>query len=172
MPCSALGRPRARLTAPGRLRKPPRIEGAVTNPDGLDIPKLIDFRQERPLNQFPGGSPLIRDELLGADCDVLIPAAQPDVLNRTTAAQVRAGIILEGANIPATIDGENALARRDILVVPDIIANAGGVICAAAESRGLTAAQAFAEISIVCTPRWLSGSTGSAPVRWRARPRG
>lgn len=143
------------------------IEGAVTNPDGLDIAKLVDFQHERPLNQFPGGTPMIRDELLGVPCDVLIPAAQPDVLNRATAAQVRASIVLEGANIPATLEAEQMFAARNVLVVPDIIANAGGVICAAAESRGLTAAQAFADITErlrAAMTEWLARTeSGEAP---------
>jgi glutamate dehydrogenase/leucine dehydrogenase len=154
------------------------IEGAVTNPDGLDVAKLIDFQQEHPLNQFPGGAPMIRDELLGVDCDVLIPAAQPDVLDRATAPQVRARIVLEGANIPATAEAEQVLAARDVLVVPDIIANSGGVICAAAESRGLTAAQAFTDIAArlrTAMADWLdrtaSGQTPRNAARMMAQER-
>jgi glutamate dehydrogenase/leucine dehydrogenase len=61
------------------------IEGAVTNPDGLDVAKLIDFQHERPLNQFPGGMPMIRDELPGVDCDTAAPAF-PDIAERLRVA--------------------------------------------------------------------------------------
>jgi glutamate dehydrogenase/leucine dehydrogenase len=95
------------------------------------------------------------------------PEVTPDVLNRATAAQVRASIVLEGANIPATLEAEQMFAARNVLVVPDIIANAGGVICAAAESRGLTAAQAFADITErlrAAMTEWLARTeSGEAP---------
>lgn len=145
--------------------------GAIANPDGLDIPKLADFRRDRPLDEFPGGLPIERDSLLAAECDVLIPAAQPDVLNLSTVGRVRAGIVLQGANIPATEDAERELRRRGILVVPDVIANAGGVICAAAEARGLTASQAFADISErmrTATTDWLDRVTSGTPPRQAA----
>ena len=103
--------------------------------------------------------------------DVLIPAAQPDVLNRSTVGQVRARIVLEGANIPATDDAEQELRRRGVLVVPDIIANAGGVICAAAESRGLSASQAFADIADrlrTATTEWLDRTESGLEPRQAA----
>ena len=78
------------------------------------------------------------------DCDLLVPAARPDVLTVGNAELVRASVILEGANIPATGEAEQLLHKRGVLVVPDIIANAGGVICAAVEYRGGTQAQALA----------------------------
>ncbi|MGH3464879.1 MAG: Glu/Leu/Phe/Val family dehydrogenase [Kribbellaceae bacterium] len=123
------------------------ISCAIANPDGLDVPKLADFVRDNPLKEFPGAVALPRDELITCDCDVLVPAAQPDVINEATAGRIQAGIVLEGANIPATALAERRLQGRQVLVVPDVIANAGGVICAAAESRGLSPAQAFADIS-------------------------
>jgi glutamate dehydrogenase/leucine dehydrogenase len=136
------------------------IDGAVANPDGLDVPKLAAYRLDRPLAEFPGGVSVERDDVIGTACDVLVPAAQPDVLNRTTVDQVRARFVLEGANIPATEDAERLLEERGILVIPDIIANAGGVICGAAETRGLTPAQAFTDIS---------ERMRSAPTVWLGR---
>ncbi|GAA2806598.1 Glu/Leu/Phe/Val family dehydrogenase [Kribbella solani] len=147
------------------------IDGAVANPDGLDIPKLTDFCQDHSPAEFPGGAAIDRDDLLGTACDVLIPAAQPDVLDRVTAGQVRARIVLEGANIPATGAAEQALRDRGVLIVPDIIANAGGVICAAAESRGLTATQAFTDIAErlrTATTEWLGRVTAGATPRQAA----
>jgi glutamate dehydrogenase/leucine dehydrogenase len=121
--------------------------GAVMEPEGLDVPKLAEFVREHELRDFPGGAVLPRDELITLDCDVLIPAAQPDVIDEATAGAVRANVVLEGANIPATAAAERRLYDRKVLVVPDIIANAGGVICAAAEARGLGPDQAFADIT-------------------------
>ncbi|MGH3460691.1 MAG: Glu/Leu/Phe/Val family dehydrogenase [Kribbellaceae bacterium] len=142
-------------------------DGAVMNPDGLDVPKLAEFVREHTLRDFPGGVALPRDELITLDCDVLIPAAQPDAIDEVTAGAVRARIVLEGANIPATAAGERRLHDRKVLVVPDIIANAGGVICAAAESRGLGPAQAFADIAERMRSTmggWLEGlGTGLRP---------
>ncbi|NNJ74033.1 MAG: Glu/Leu/Phe/Val dehydrogenase, partial [Anderseniella sp.] len=84
--------------------------------------------------------------IVGVDCDILIPAARPDVLTGKNADSVKAKLILQGANIPATTAAEEALHSRGILSVPDFIANAGGVICAAVEFHGGSEAAAFAEI--------------------------
>lgn len=121
--------------------------GAVIEPEGLDVPKLAEFVRERELRDFPGAAALPRDELITLDCDVLVPAAQPDVIDEAIAGRVRASVVLEGANIPATAGAERRLYDRKVLVVPDIIANAGGVICAAGEAHGLGPAQAFADIT-------------------------
>jgi glutamate dehydrogenase (NAD(P)+) len=119
--------------------------GAVTNPAGLEVAALGAWKAEgRTVGAFGGGEPIPRDELLGVDCDLLIPAARPDVLDADNAERVRAAVVLEGANIPATAEAELLLHKRGVLVVPDIIANAGGVICASVEYRGGTQAQALA----------------------------
>jgi glutamate dehydrogenase/leucine dehydrogenase len=119
--------------------------GAVTDPEGLEVAALAACKAEgASLAAFEGGSPIPRDDLLGVDCDLLIPAARPDVLDAATAELVRAAVVLEGANIPATAEAELLLHKCGVLVVPDIIANAGGVICASVEYRGGTQAQALA----------------------------
>jgi glutamate dehydrogenase (NAD(P)+) len=111
--------------------------GAVVNPDGLEVAGLVAGKAEGgSVASFPGGSPIPRDDLLAVECDLLVPAARPDVLDAANAALVRAAVVLEGANIPATAEAEQLLHKRGVLVVPDIIANAGGVICAAVEHRG------------------------------------
>jgi glutamate dehydrogenase (NAD(P)+) len=92
------------------------------------------------------GRPVPRDTILGLDCELLVPAAQPDVLTAENAAKVAAQVIIEGANIPLTRDAEAQLHERGVLCIPDVIANAGGVICAAAEYRGAGHTEAFAEI--------------------------
>jgi glutamate dehydrogenase/leucine dehydrogenase len=131
----------ARLVAAGDSR------GATVNPEGLDVSQLTAFKDEgRSLRDFPGGRPLPAGDLVAVDCDIWIPAARPDVLDTGSAARLRARLVLQGANIPATAEAEQLLHARGVLSVPDFIANAGGVICAAVEYRGGTETQAFAVI--------------------------
>ena len=121
--------------------------GAVVNPQGLDLPSLLAFKgTRRTIAEFPGGRPLPLAELVGVDCEIWIPAARPDVLHADNAARVRAKLILQGANIPATPEAETMLHAAGVLSVPDFIANAGGVICGAVEYHGGSQAQAFATI--------------------------
>ena len=84
--------------------------------------------------------------IFGIQCEILVPAATPDVIHRGNLAQVEAKLILQGANIPATAEAETILYERGIVNVPDFIANAGGVICAAVEYAGGTRTQAFETI--------------------------
>jgi len=120
--------------------------GATCDPAGLDVEALAEFKTQHQVHDFPDGEPTPRDDLLRLECDVLIPAAQPDVFHVGNAAAVRAKVVLQGANIPATAEAEAAFHRAGILSVPDIVANAGGVICASVEYHGGTSAQAFAAI--------------------------
>jgi glutamate dehydrogenase/leucine dehydrogenase len=123
------------------------IDGATWHPDGLDVAALLQHKQAHgSVTGFAGGTPIPRDDLLALDCDVLVPAAQPDVVTTDNAGRILARVVLEGANIPVTEKAEAELAERGVLVVPDVVANSGGVICAAAEYRGAGHAEAFAEI--------------------------
>jgi glutamate dehydrogenase (NAD(P)+) len=79
-------------------------------------------------------------------CDIWIPAARPDVIHAGNVARLKTQLVAEGANIPCTAEAEQALAARGVLVLPDFIANAGGVICAAVEYRGGTERAALALI--------------------------
>ena len=119
----------------------------VYHPDGLDVESIVAFKGEHRLVEYPEAKILDRDALLTLDCDVLVPAAQPDVLDEGNADAVRASIVLPGANIAATDVAEAKLHARGVLCVPDFIANAGGVICAAVEYRGGSRGQAFTEIA-------------------------
>lgn len=120
--------------------------GATYQADGLDVAALVAFKREQAVSAFPGGRPMPRDELLCVECDVLVPAAQPDVVTEENVQSLRASFVLEGANIPVTPAAELLLHRREVLVVPDVVANAGGVICAAVELHGGDRDQAFAAI--------------------------
>ena len=119
----------------------------ITDKSGFDIDALIQTkRQQGRLSAHPGVGVHESEHIVGVDCDILIPAARPDVLTGKNVKTVKAKLILQGANIPATTAAEEALHSRGILSVPDFIANAGGVICAAVEFHGGSEAAAFAEI--------------------------
>ena len=118
----------------------------VHDPHGLDVEALLAHK--RPggrLAQFRGGEKLPSDAVIDVPCDIWIPAARPDVLDAGNVDRLQASLVLEGANIPATPEAEARLHARGVVVVPDFIANAGGVICAAVEHRGGAEAQALAE---------------------------
>jgi glutamate dehydrogenase (NAD(P)+) len=136
-----LARRGARLVAASDSR------GAVQNPEGLDVEALIRHKRTGlPLGDFPYGRPLGVDQLVGVPCEIWIPAARPDTLNADNVARLQARLVLQGANIPATEAAEAWMHARGIVSVPDFVANAGGVICAAVEYHGGTQAQAFAAI--------------------------
>jgi glutamate dehydrogenase/leucine dehydrogenase len=121
--------------------------GGIVRAGGLDVAALVAFKERGgALRDFPGGTPLADAALVDVDCDVWIPAARPDVLDRENAGRLRAKLVLQGANIPATAEAEALLHARGVVSVPDFIANAGGVICAAVEYHGGTETQAFAVI--------------------------
>lgn len=123
-------------------------KGSICNPDGLDLKELISVKDETgSVIHFRKGVVKRCEELFTTPCDILIPAATPDVINKDNAGQIKARLILQGANIPATSEAEDILHRRGILSVPDFIANAGGVIMAAMEYGKRSEAEAFEEIS-------------------------
>ena len=83
------------------------------------------------------------DAIIDVPCDIWIPAARPDVIRADNVVQLDTKLVIEGANIPATSEAEAILHQRGIPVIPDFIANAGGVIAGAVEYRGGTERQAF-----------------------------
>lgn len=123
-------------------------KGTIYNVEGIDVDKLIEIKQstEAVIN-YPEGMRMDADDLFYLDCDILIPAAIPDVIHEKNADTIKAKLILQGANIPATRSAEEILMRRGILSVPDFIANAGGVIMAAMEYAKKTEQEAFDAIS-------------------------
>ncbi len=103
-------------------------DGAVYNDHGLDIPALMAHRKETgSIVDFPGGENIPREDGLFLECDVLVPAAKENVLTSLTAGRVRAKILCEGANGPTTPEADKILAEKGVFVIPDILANAGGV---------------------------------------------
>ena len=102
--------------------------GGVCRNGGLDVPALVDWVAERGgVEGFPGGEPFDGGGIITWDADVLIPAALEDAIHEDNADDIKASIIVEGANGPTTPEAHQILVDRDVLVVPDILANAGGV---------------------------------------------
>jgi len=105
------------------------VKGGIYRADGLDIPALLLYRSEhRFVEGFPGTEPLTGDELLTLACDVLVPAALEGQLHQGNADRIRARLIVEGANGPTTAEADEIFRNRGIPVVPDIMANSGGVV--------------------------------------------
>ena len=103
-------------------------KGGVENSDGLDIEALMTWvTQKRTVAGFDGGNAFNSEDVLTWDCDVLIPAALGDVLTKENASDVRANIIVEAANGPTTPEADEIFRKNNVLVIPDILANAGGV---------------------------------------------
>jgi glutamate dehydrogenase (NAD(P)+) len=103
-------------------------KGGVYNANGLDITKMLDYsRQHKTIDGFPGGEPLENDQLFGLDVDVLVPAALENQITMENAPKIRAKIIAEGANGPTTPEAHRYLHEKGVFVIPDILANAGGV---------------------------------------------
>lgn len=118
--------------------------GTIFNPQGLDVDALMAHKKSgQAVATFDGGEALERDAIIGIDCDIWIPAARPDIINMDNVDQFKAKLILQGANIPITVEAERKLEERGVVNVPDFIANAGGVICAAMEYHGQTQTGAF-----------------------------
>lgn len=105
------------------------VIGGVYNPKGLDIPALMEYIAEnRTLQGVEGVEFLTNEELLSLECDILIPAALGGVFNGEQASKVKCRLVAEAANNPTTLEGDNVLNERGILVIPDVYCNAGGVI--------------------------------------------
>jgi glutamate dehydrogenase (NAD(P)+) len=103
-------------------------DGAVYNPHGLDIDALMKHRRETgSIRGFSNAEEVNKDEALLMDCDVLIPAARENVITSSNADRIRAKILCEGANGPTTFVADSILAEKKVFVIPDILANAGGV---------------------------------------------
>jgi glutamate dehydrogenase (NAD(P)+) len=104
------------------------VKGGLYNPDGIDIPALDKWVAiAGSVAGFEGAQPITNADLLTLDCDYVVPAAVEEVITADNAGGVKARVVIEAANHPVTPDADRILARRGIIAVPDIIANAGGV---------------------------------------------
>ncbi|MBI3723342.1 glutamate dehydrogenase [bacterium] len=115
----------------GRILAVSDHTGGLRNNDGIDIPALLAHAKQHGgvVKGFPGAQAISGDQVLLEPVDVLIPAALGGVLTKDNAKDIRAKMIIEGANAPTTPDADEVLHAREIVVVPDILANAGGVTC-------------------------------------------
>ncbi len=106
------------------------VSGGYYNPNGIDVNEAMAYvanSSSRSLEGFSGGEKISNAELLELPCDVLVPAAMEDQITPENADRIKAKLIVEGANGPTTADADAILNKKGILVVPDILANAGGV---------------------------------------------
>ena len=104
------------------------LSGALYRPDGIDIEGLRSWTDRNIwVNGFPEADPIGGEQLFEVDCEVLVPAAVQEVIHAGNAADITAAVVLEGANTPTTMEGDRILGEKGVLVVPDILANAGGV---------------------------------------------
>lgn len=104
------------------------VHGGIYNPKGLDIMKLLRRDPGQPLHDTKLGEAITNEELLRLECTVLVPAALSEQITSKNANSLRCRILSEGANGPTTLEADHILADKDIFVIPDILANSGGVI--------------------------------------------
>jgi glutamate dehydrogenase/leucine dehydrogenase len=105
------------------------VNGGIMDPRGLDVRAVSDFRERTgSIVHYPGAKDVSNAELLAADCDVLVPAALSNQIDGSNAGNVKAQIVLEMANAPLTAEADAILFQKNVVVIPDILANAGGVV--------------------------------------------
>jgi glutamate dehydrogenase/leucine dehydrogenase len=118
--------------------------GTIFNPKGIDIARLIALKAAgKGVTDYPDGERLPVDAVIDIECEIWIPAARPDVIHKDNVNRLKTKLVPQGANIPFTAEAERVLHEKGTLIIPDFIANAGGVICAAVEYHGGTQTQAF-----------------------------
>ena len=118
--------------------------GATFSEYGLDVKKLSELKAKRKsVSDYSDGKKMKREDIFGLPVDVLIPASITDVINEKNKKTIKAKIIVEAANIPMREEVENYLCKKGILIVPDFVANAGGVISSYAEYMGYTPKKMF-----------------------------
>jgi glutamate dehydrogenase/leucine dehydrogenase len=104
-------------------------KGGILDEQGLDIAAVMGHKEKtRGVSGFKGSRDITNEELLACDCDILIPSALSDQLNGNNAEKVRARLVLELANAPTTTEADAIFFRKDIMLIPDILCNAGGVV--------------------------------------------
>lgn len=124
--------------------------GAIYDPKGIDISEALRHayatEEAQSIKNFKGAKEIPRDELIYLECDILVPAAVSNIITAENAGRINAKLVVEGANIPTTKEAEEMLFKRGILVLPDLLVNAGGVIGSYVEYLGKNASDAFGMI--------------------------
>ena len=122
-------------------------DGSVYDPNGLEVDTLREIMDKTGgVTQYPNATIIQNEGFLDVECDFFVPAAQKDVITMENVDRLKCKVVLQGANIPVKLDAEARLAEMGILSLPDILANAGGVICGAVEYSGGTETQAMSVI--------------------------
>jgi len=105
------------------------VNGGTYNPQGLDLSELLQhFERKKTVAGFPKAKPISNPDLLELECDILVPAALENQITSVNAGRIKAAIIAEGANGPTTPEADKILEKKGVLVIPDILCNAGGVV--------------------------------------------
>jgi len=121
--------------------------GTIYNSKGIDIGKLIALKDSgKNVADYPEGEKLSVDAIIDVECEIWIPAARPDVIRKDNVHRLKTKLVPQGANIPFTAEAERMLHENKVLILPDFIANAGGVICASVEYHGGSEAHALQTI--------------------------
>ena len=121
--------------------------GTIFNRKGIDVDRLIALKDAgKSVADYADGEKLDPDAVIDIECEIWIPAARPDVIRKENVARLKTKLVPQGANIPFTLEAERILHEKGVLIVPDFIANAGGVICAVVEYHGGTEAVAVRTI--------------------------
>jgi glutamate dehydrogenase (NAD(P)+) len=122
-------------------------QGGIYNSHGLSVKTLVELKdQGQSVSHYPDGDPVDAEALIQLESDIFIPAAQPDALTEENVDRLKTKLVVEGGNISVTPAAERRLHEQGVLCVPDFIANAGGLICAAMENKGGTQMAAMASI--------------------------
>jgi glutamate dehydrogenase (NAD(P)+) len=122
-------------------------KGAIYNPEGIDIPALTAcVNGGRSVQESDLGEKISNEKMLEIESDIFIPAARPDIFTEENQHLLKTRLVLEGANIPITHKAAEIMHKRGIMIIPDVVANAGGVICAATEYQKMTEVQAYERI--------------------------
>jgi len=105
------------------------VYGAIYNPEGLDITEVVKYNMEnKTISTFPNAQKISNEELLELECDILVPAALENQITKENAPRVKCKILVEGANGPTTAEADRILTEKGVLICPDVLANAGGVV--------------------------------------------
>jgi glutamate dehydrogenase/leucine dehydrogenase len=119
----------------------------VSSLEGLDVNALIALKNAgKAVTECESDDKADAAAIIDIPCEIWIPAARPDVLTKANAGRLKASIVAQGANIPCTPEAEAMLESRGVLILPDFVANAGGVICACTEYHGGNESAAFGAI--------------------------
>jgi glutamate dehydrogenase/leucine dehydrogenase len=122
-------------------------KGAIKNNDGIDIPALTEFvKNGRRVQDSKLGENISKKQMLEIESDIFIPSARPDIFTEANQHLLNTKLVLEGANIPITHEAAKQIHERGVIIIPDVIANAGGVICAATEYQKMTKSLAFERV--------------------------